>query len=95
MVKCPLHNSQGMESVRSRIKEVLDCGHLMRLATFDSGGVWVADLVYISDEISREGEIFKPSQCWYDIVQKRLELIDQENQGYEKQILQLQSEKQK
>lgn len=32
------------------INEVLDRGYLMSLATTDSGGVWVSDVIYIHDE---------------------------------------------
>lgn len=32
------------------IKEVLDSGYLMSLATVDDGGVWVADVIYIHDD---------------------------------------------
>lgn len=36
--------------LKSLIKEVLDEGYLMSLATMDAGGVWVADLIYIHDD---------------------------------------------
>lgn len=40
-----------MESnIRELIKEVLDKGYLMSLATLDDGGAWVADVIYIFDE---------------------------------------------
>jgi len=37
-------------NIRNLIKEVLDSGHLMSLATVDDGGVWVADVIYIFDD---------------------------------------------
>jgi uncharacterized protein YhbP (UPF0306 family) len=36
--------------VRARIREVLNEGHLMSLATIDDGGVWVADVIYVFDD---------------------------------------------
>lgn len=36
--------------IKSLIQEVLGKGYLMSLATVDSGGVWVADVIYIFDE---------------------------------------------
>lgn len=35
---------------RDLIKEVLEKGYLMSLATEDDGGVWVSDVIYIYDE---------------------------------------------
>lgn len=39
-------------NLRSRVREVLEQSHLMSLATHDEGGVWVADLIFISDDDS-------------------------------------------
>ncbi len=40
-----------MESnIEQLIQEVLEKGHVMSLATVDSGGVWVSDVIYIFDE---------------------------------------------
>lgn len=36
--------------IKAKILEVLSKGHLMSLATVDEGGLWVADVIYISDE---------------------------------------------
>lgn len=36
--------------VRKLIKEVLEKGYLMSLATIDDGGVWVCDVIYIYDD---------------------------------------------
>lgn len=36
--------------IKQLIKEVLDKGYLMSLATTDDGGVWVADVIYIHDD---------------------------------------------
>src|SRR3989344_7113140 len=36
--------------IKQLIKEVLDQGYLMSLATTDDGGVWVADVIYIFDD---------------------------------------------
>ena len=36
--------------VLQRIKEVLDKGYLMSLATVVDGGVWVSDVVYVHDD---------------------------------------------
>ncbi len=36
--------------IRALILEVLEKGYLMSLATVDSGGVWVSDVIYIFDE---------------------------------------------
>ncbi len=38
------------ENIREFIKEVLDKGYLMSLATIDDGGVWVADVIYVFDD---------------------------------------------
>lgn len=37
------------KGIQQLIKEVLDKGYLMSLATIDNGGVWVADVIYIHD----------------------------------------------
>ena len=37
--------------IKKRIKEVLDRGHLMSLGISDEAGVWVADVIYIHDDI--------------------------------------------
>lgn len=39
-----------MVDTKARIKEVLDKGYLISLATADEGGVWAADLIYVFDE---------------------------------------------
>lgn len=49
-----------MLQISELIKEVLEQGYLMSLATVDQGGVWVSDVVYINEEfdiywISDEG----------------------------------------
>ena len=36
--------------IRQLVKEVLDQGYLMSLATTDNGGVWVCDVIYIHDD---------------------------------------------
>ncbi|PIT93056.1 MAG: hypothetical protein COU06_01985 [Candidatus Harrisonbacteria bacterium CG10_big_fil_rev_8_21_14_0_10_38_8] len=36
--------------IKQLIKEVLDQGYLMSLATIDDSGVWVADVIYIHDD---------------------------------------------
>lgn len=36
--------------IKQLIQEVLEKGYLMSLATVDSGGVWVSDVIYIFDE---------------------------------------------
>lgn len=36
--------------IKTKILEVLEKGHLMSLATSDSSGLWVADLIYIFDQ---------------------------------------------
>ncbi len=36
--------------IRQLIQEVLEQGHYMSLATIDSGGVWVSDVIYIYDD---------------------------------------------
>jgi uncharacterized protein YhbP (UPF0306 family) len=37
-------------NIKQLIQEVLEKGYLMSLATVDSGGVWVSDVIYIFDE---------------------------------------------
>lgn len=37
------------KDIKQLIKEVLDKGYLMSLATIDDKGVWVADLIYVYD----------------------------------------------
>lgn len=37
-------------NIKELIKEVLDKGYLMSLATQDEGGIWVADVIYIFDD---------------------------------------------
>ena len=37
-------------NTKELIKEVLEKGYLMSLATYDDGGVWVADVIYVFDE---------------------------------------------
>lgn len=36
--------------IKQLIKKVLDQGYLMSLATTDTGGVWVSDVIYIHDD---------------------------------------------
>ncbi|MFC1595261.1 hypothetical protein ACFL3E_02450 [Patescibacteria group bacterium] len=37
-------------NIRDRIVEVLEKGYLLSLGTSDSGGVWVADVIYVFDK---------------------------------------------
>lgn len=37
-------------NIKQLIQEVLEKGHVMSLATVDSGGVWVSDVIYVYDE---------------------------------------------
>lgn len=37
-------------NIKDSIKEVLEKGYLMSLATIDDGGVWVADVIYVFDD---------------------------------------------
>ena len=39
-----------MQDIKQLIQEVLEKGYLMSLGTVDSGGVWVADVIYIFDD---------------------------------------------
>ena len=39
-----------MNDPRSRTREVLEQGYLLSLGTVDEGGVWVSDIIYISDD---------------------------------------------
>src|SRR3989344_2854869 len=39
-----------MQDIKRLIKEVLEKGYLMSLATVDEGGVWVSDVIYIFDD---------------------------------------------
>jgi uncharacterized protein YhbP (UPF0306 family) len=36
--------------LKERVKEVLEAGYLMSLATCDENGVWVSDVIFIFDE---------------------------------------------
>ena len=36
--------------VRELVREVLESGHLMSLATSDDRGVWVSDVIYVHDD---------------------------------------------
>ena len=38
------------QDIKDLIKEVLEKGYLMSLATVDDGGVWVSDLLYVYDK---------------------------------------------
>jgi len=38
------------KDIKQLIKEVLEKGYLMSLATIDDGGVWVSDVIYIHDD---------------------------------------------
>lgn len=144
-----------MNDLKLRIKEVLDRGYLLSLGTVDDNGVWVADVIYISDEqqniywmsspdfrhskaiaknpkvagtitvsqkpgdldfaIQLEGvaekmagpqlalaakflmkkgkavpskiiDILREGYCWYKLTPTKIELIDQKNFGFEKQV---------
>jgi len=37
------------KDIRTRVLEVLEHTHLMSLGTFDEGGVWVADVIFLYD----------------------------------------------
>src|SRR3989338_7181549 len=37
-------------NIKELIKEVLEKGYLMSLATKDEGGIWVSDVIYINDD---------------------------------------------
>jgi uncharacterized protein YhbP (UPF0306 family) len=39
-----------MKNIKKLIKEVLEKGYLMSLATIDEGGIWVCDVIYVYDE---------------------------------------------
>ncbi len=39
-----------LEDIRQLIKEVLEKGYLMSLATMDSAGLWVSDVIYVHDD---------------------------------------------
>ena len=39
-----------MENIKTLVKEVLEKGYLMSLATHDDGGVWVSDVSYIHND---------------------------------------------
>jgi len=41
-----------MEDIKQIIKEVLEKGYLMSLATQDSEGIWVADVIYVNDNFN-------------------------------------------
>lgn len=45
-----MEKSAVCSEIKSLIQEVLEKGYLMSLATVDSGGVWVCDVIYIFDE---------------------------------------------
>lgn len=38
-----------MEDIKKLVKEILEKGYLMSLATVDNGGVWVADVIFVFD----------------------------------------------
>ncbi len=38
-------------NIKNLIKDVLEKGYLMSLAIVDEGGIWVADVIYIYDDI--------------------------------------------
>jgi|SRR3989344_3916204 len=38
------------EDIKQLIREVLDKGYLMSLATANEGGVWVCDVIYVHDD---------------------------------------------
>ncbi len=38
------------DDIKKLVKEVLEKGYLMSLATIDDGGVWVSDVIYIYDD---------------------------------------------
>ena len=37
-------------NIEKLVKDVLDKGYLMSLATVDNGGIWVCDVIYIHDD---------------------------------------------
>lgn len=39
-----------MDDIKVLIKEVLEKGYLMSLATHDDGGVWVSDVIFVHDD---------------------------------------------
>lgn len=39
-----------MSDIRTLIRQVLERGYLMSLATQDEGGLWVADVIYVHDD---------------------------------------------
>lgn len=39
-----------MEDIRELVKQVLEKGYLISLATVDDDGVWVADVIYVCDD---------------------------------------------
>ena len=38
------------QDIKKLIREILEKGHLMTLATVDEGGVWACDVIYIYDD---------------------------------------------
>lgn len=38
-----------MKDIRDLIKKVIETGYLLSLASVDSGGPWVSDVIYVSD----------------------------------------------
>lgn len=39
-----------MDNVRNLVREILEKGYLLSLATVDKDGVWVSDVVYVNDD---------------------------------------------
>ncbi len=39
-----------MDDIRRIVREILEKGYLLSLATVDGGGVWVSDVIYVNDE---------------------------------------------
>lgn len=37
-------------NIKQLVSEVLETGYLMSLATYDNGGVWVSDVIYVYDD---------------------------------------------
>ena len=36
--------------LKARVKEILEKTHLMSIATYDDGGVWVSDVIFVYDD---------------------------------------------
>jgi len=40
------------KNLRKLVKQILDKGYLMSLATVDGSGPWVSDVIYVADDIA-------------------------------------------